>query len=110
MDYYSQLGIPPTSSTSSIKKAYRSLALRHHPDKNPADPTAVEKFLRLTKFFDTLKDPGKRRLYDRFGPTLAFPPALRSTATRIRKGLASTPAVASLTISPRLALRAACGS
>ncbi len=66
-DFYKILGVTKASSEEEIKKAYRKLALRWHPDKNPGDKAAEEKFKEITRAYETLKDPKRRELYDRFG-------------------------------------------
>jgi DnaJ-class molecular chaperone len=66
-DYYATLGVPRTASADDIKKAYRKLARKHHPDLNPNDPKAKEKFQEVQTAFDVLSDPKKRDLYDRYG-------------------------------------------
>lgn len=66
-DYYELLGVGPSATTEEIKKAYRRLAHQFHPDKNPDDPYAEEKFRRLTEAYQTLLDAQKRAAYDRYG-------------------------------------------
>ena len=66
-DYYEVLGIGREATDAAIKKAYRKLAHRLHPDKNPNDPTAEERFKEVSQAYDVLSDPEKRRRYDRFG-------------------------------------------
>ena len=63
-NYYEILGVPETASESDIKSAYRKLAKRHHPDKNPGDPSAEGKFKEIGEAYDTLHDPEKRKRYD----------------------------------------------
>jgi len=65
--YYDILGIPPKASEAEIKKAYRRLAKKYHPDVNPDDKNAEEKFKELNKVFEVLSDKKKRALYDEFG-------------------------------------------
>jgi len=67
-DYYEVLGVSRDASTEKIKKAYRRLALRHHPDKNPGDKQAEERFKEAAEAYSILGDPAKRDRYDRFGP------------------------------------------
>ena len=66
-DYYEILGISKDADESEIKKAYRKMALKYHPDKNPDDPDAEKKFKKAAEAYDVLKDPNKRARYDQFG-------------------------------------------
>ncbi len=66
-DYYEVLGVLKSAGTEEIKKAYRKLALEHHPDKNPGDSSAEEKFKEAAEAYEVLKDDQKRAQYDRFG-------------------------------------------
>jgi molecular chaperone DnaJ len=66
-DYYDILGISRDASTSDIKAAYRRLAVQHHPDRNPDDPEAEEKFKEASEAYAVLSDTDKRSRYDRFG-------------------------------------------
>ena len=66
-DYYQILGVPRTASQPEIQKAYRKLARKLHPDMNPDDKTAKDKFKRLQEAYDVLNDPQKREMYDRYG-------------------------------------------
>src|SRR5438270_546096 len=66
-DYYEVLGVGRTATDEEIKRAYRKLAVKFHPDKNPDDPHAEEKFKELGEAYDVLMDPDKRAAYDRFG-------------------------------------------
>src|SRR5438552_10585869 len=64
---YDTLGVKKNASTDEIKKAYRKLAAQYHPDKNPGDTSAEEKFKEVQNAYDTLSDPEKRKQYDTFG-------------------------------------------
>lgn len=66
-DYYEVLGVAKTATPEEIKKAYRKLAVKYHPDKNPGDKTTEKKFKEATEAYDVLNTPEKRQLYDRFG-------------------------------------------
>ena len=66
-DYYELLGVSRTASDSDLKAAFRKLAMKHHPDKNPGDAAAEAKFKELNEAYQTLSDPQKRAAYDRFG-------------------------------------------
>src|SRR6185436_1374764 len=64
-DYYQTLGIKRDAKPEEIKKAYRRLARKHHPDVNPGDKASEERFKQTTEAFDVLSDPKKRSVYDR---------------------------------------------
>lgn len=66
-DYYKLLGVEKTASADDMKKAYRSLAMKYHPDRNPGDKEAEAKFLEISEAYDVLKDEQKRAAYDRYG-------------------------------------------
>lgn len=67
IDYYSVLGVPKTASEEDIKKAYRKLARKHHPDLNPNDEEANKKFQQINEANEILSDPEKRKKYDQYG-------------------------------------------
>ncbi len=66
-DYYSILGVERNADAAAIKKAYRKLAQKYHPDRNPDDKEAEERFKQITEAYAVLSDPEKRKQYDQFG-------------------------------------------
>jgi len=66
-DYYETLGISKGASADEIKKAYRKLALKYHPDRNQGDKKAEEKFKDISIAYETWSNPEKRQQYDQFG-------------------------------------------
>src|ERR1700730_1265147 len=66
-DYYEVLGVDRNTSSEDIKKAYRKLAVKYHPDKNPGDSSAEEKFKEVGEAYEVLIDENKRAAYDRYG-------------------------------------------
>ncbi len=66
-DYYEVLGVSKTASEDEIKKAYRKIAIKYHPDRNPGDKEAEEKFKEAAEAYNVLHDPQKRQQYDQFG-------------------------------------------
>ncbi len=66
-DYYDVLGVSRNADVSDIKRAYRQIAIKYHPDKNPNDPTAEEKFKEAAEAYEVLSNPEKRQRYDQFG-------------------------------------------
>ncbi len=69
-DYYEVLGVAKTATKDELKKAYRKLALKYHPDKNPGDKVAEEKFKEAAEAYDVLSDDNKRAKYDQWGPSM----------------------------------------
>lgn len=66
-DYYEVLGVPKNADEAALKKAYRVLAKKYHPDSNPGDAEAERKFKEASEAYSVLSDPEKRRKYDQFG-------------------------------------------
>src|SRR6185503_2760566 len=66
-DYYKTLGVKRAATQEEIRKAYRRLARKYHPDLNPGDKSSEEKFKQLSEAYDVLSDPKKREVYDKFG-------------------------------------------
>ena len=72
-DFYELLGVPRQASDEEIKKAYRKMALKHHPDRNQGDKLAEEKFKEISQAYEVLSDPTKWAAYDHYGHA-AFAP------------------------------------
>ena len=66
-DYYEILGVDRSASADEIKRAYKKVAIKYHPDRNPGDKEAEEKFKLAAEAYDVLRDPDKRARYDQFG-------------------------------------------
>lgn len=82
-DYYKLLGVSRTASADDIRKAYRRLARKYHPDVNPGDKAAEEKFKQISEANDVLSDPKKREVYDKFG---SYSESMRDAAGRGQAG------------------------
>src|SRR5260370_32182171 len=82
-DYYEVLGVERSANEEEIKKAYRKLAVKYHPDKNPGDKSAEEKFKELGEAYEALNDPQTRAAYDQYGHA-AFDPRRRASGGRAR--------------------------
>jgi molecular chaperone DnaJ len=66
-DFYNVLGVSKDASPEEIKKAYRKLAVKYHPDKNPNDTAAMDRFKKISEAYETLSDEKKRKIYDQYG-------------------------------------------
>jgi molecular chaperone DnaJ len=66
-DYYEVLGVSKSADASELKKAYRKLAVQYHPDRNPDDKSAENKFKEAAEAYEVLSDPDKKARYDRYG-------------------------------------------
>ena len=66
-DYYEVLGVAKNADEKTIKKAYRKLAKKYHPDTNAGNPDAEKKFKEVTEAYSVLSDPEKKKMYDQFG-------------------------------------------
>jgi molecular chaperone DnaJ len=95
-DYYEVLGVPRNATEQEIKSAYRKLALKYHPDRNPGDKTAEEKFKEAAEAYAVLADPEKRARYDQYGhagvsgtagPGVGFDPTIFADFSDIFAGL-----------------------
>lgn len=75
-DYYEILGVPKTATQKEIRSAFRKLAAKHHPDRNPDDTAAEERFKEINEAYTVLNDPEKRKIYDQYGTEggRPFPP------------------------------------
>ncbi len=73
-DYYDVLGVARSASEKEVRAAFRKLAAKHHPDRNPDDPGAEERFKEINEAYTVLSDPEKREVYDQYGTTGDVPP------------------------------------
>src|SRR3954465_1601072 len=71
-DYYAVIGVPASATQDEIKKQYRKLAAKHHPDKNPNDPKAAERFKEISEAYQVLGDAERRKQYDQMRQLGAF--------------------------------------
>src|SRR3954452_8175001 len=85
-DYYEVLGVERGVDSEEIKKSYRKLAVKFHPDKNPGDKSAEDNFKELGEAYEALSDPQKRAAYDQYGHA-AFDPRMRGGGGRGGGGL-----------------------
>ncbi len=74
-DYYEVLGVSRSATAEDLKKSYRKLAVQFHPDKNPGDKSAEEKFKQIAEAYEVLGDPEKRKMYDQYGHAASQPGA-----------------------------------
>src|ERR1700692_1453631 len=66
-EYYETLGVPKSASAEEIRKSYRKLARKHHPDLNPGDKSSEDRFKNVQEAYDVLSDAKKRQMYDQYG-------------------------------------------
>src|SRR6187549_3839960 len=90
-DYYAVLGVPASATQDEIKKQYRKLAAKHHPDKNPNDPKAADTFKGISEAYQTLGDAEKRKQYDQMRQLGAFGGFGGARGTGPRPGGAGVP-------------------
>ena len=81
-DYYEVLGVDRNADQNAIKKAYRKLAKKYHPDTNAGNPQAEQKFKEVTEAYTVLSDPEKKKLYDQFGHAGADKPYKAASVCR----------------------------
>ena len=90
-DYYKILGVSRNASAEEIKGAYRKLAMQYHPDRNPGDKQAEERFKEMNEAYQVLSDPQKRARYDQLGEVLFAVAAERHTG-QLQLGAMDRPA------------------
>jgi len=78
-DYYKTLGVPRSATQQEVRAAFRKLAAQHHPDRNPDDPTAEERFKEINEAYTVLSDTEKRKFYDQYGTGEGRPPFASGT-------------------------------
>ena len=86
-DYYDILGVDKDADEGELKSAYRKLAMKFHPDRNPDDKEAEKNFKELNEAYEVLKDGEKRAAYDRFGPVHARGALKRAAVASTMKGV-----------------------
>ncbi len=90
-NFYDVLGVPRTATAGDIRQAYRKLARQHHPDVNPGDKTAEEKFKQINEAHSVLSDPDNRRKYDRHGDRWAQADQIDQAEAQARRQATQTP-------------------